>query len=55
MKTNFNNIVNRGDRICASLECNGHRLASVNGSDFPSLDAVKPHCLTWPADIWAWQ
>ncbi len=41
MKTNFNNIVNRGDRICASLECNGHRLASVNGSDFPSLDAVK--------------
>lgn len=35
------NNVNQGDRICASLECGGRRLASVNGSDFDSLDAVK--------------
>ena len=35
------NIVNRGDKICASLECNGRRLASVNGTDFSSLEAVK--------------
>ena len=36
-----NNIVNYGDRICATLECNGHTLARVNGSDFSSLQAVK--------------
>ena len=41
MKTNINNIVNCGDHICATLDCNGRRLASVNGSDFPSLEAVK--------------
>ena len=41
MKNDINNIVNRGDKICATLECNGHRLASVNGSDFPSLESVK--------------
>ena len=41
MKTNINNTVNCGDQICATLECNGRRLASVNGSDFPSLEAVK--------------
>ncbi len=41
MKKNFNNIVNLGDKICATLECNGRRLASINGMNFSSLDAVK--------------
>lgn len=41
MNKNLNNIVNYGDRICASLECNGRRLASVNGVNFSSLEAVK--------------
>lgn len=41
MKNDIINIVNCGDRICATLDCNGRRLASVNGSDFPSLEAVK--------------
>lgn len=41
MKTNINNIVNIGDQICATLECNGHRLASINGMNFNSLEAVK--------------
>ena len=41
MNKNIYNIVNYGDRICATLECNGHRLASVNGSDFSSLESVK--------------
>ena len=45
MKNDINNIVNRGDKICATLECNGRRLASVNGSDFPSLEAVKQNLL----------
>ena len=38
---NYSNIVNRDDRICASLDCNGRRLASVNSCGFPSIDAVK--------------
>ena len=41
MNKNISNIVNIGDRICATLECNGRRLASVNGMNFPSLEAVK--------------
>ena len=41
MKNDINNIVNCGDKICATLECNGRRLAMVNGSDFRSLDIVK--------------
>ena len=41
MKTNINNIVNIGDQICATLECNGRRLASINGMNFNSLEAVK--------------
>ena len=41
MKKNIFNIVNLGDRICATLECNGRRLASLEGRDFNSLDAVK--------------
>ena len=41
MKKEIINIVNRGDSICATLECNGQRLASVNGTDYSSLDAVK--------------
>ncbi len=41
MNMNICNIVNLGDMIYATLECNGRRLASVNGSDFVSLDAVK--------------
>ena len=41
MKKNIFNIVNLGDRICATLECNGHRLASVDGRDFNSIEAVK--------------
>ena len=41
MKTDISNIVNCGDQICATLECNGRRLASVNGMNFNSLEAVK--------------
>jgi hypothetical protein len=41
MNKNIINTVNRGDKICATLECNGHRLAAVNGIDFTSLEAVK--------------
>ena len=41
MKKNLMNIVNCGDEIFASLECNGRRLASVKGAGFPSLEAVK--------------
>ena len=41
MNKNFNKIVKCGDRICATLDCNGRRWASVNGVDFASLDAVK--------------
>lgn len=41
MNKNLNYIVNCGDHICATLDCNGHRLASVNGAGFASLDAVK--------------
>lgn len=41
MNKNISNIVNRGDRICATLDCNGHRLASVNGTYFSSLEDVK--------------
>ena len=37
MNKNISNIVNLGDSICATLECNGRRLASVNGSNFNSL------------------
>jgi len=41
MNKNINTIVKWGDRICASLECNGRRLATVNGSCFASLEGVK--------------
>ena len=41
MNKNLTNIVNLGDRICATLECNGRLLAAVNGSNFASLEAVK--------------
>ena len=41
MNKNLNYIVNNGDHICATLECNGRRLASVNGVNFSSLDSVK--------------
>ena len=41
MNKNINNIVNFGDKICATLECHGRRLASVNGMNFSSLEAVK--------------
>ena len=41
MKKSISNIVNRGDKICATLECNGRRLASINGMNFNSLEAVK--------------
>jgi len=41
MNKNISNIVNMGDRICATLECGGRRLASVNGINFASIDAVK--------------
>ena len=41
MNKNIINIVNCGDKICASLECNGRRLSSVNGTGFSSIDAVK--------------
>lgn len=42
--TMYNNIrknVNWGDCIRATLDYNGCRLASVNGNDFSSLEAVK--------------
>jgi len=41
MKKQMTNIVNCGDNICATIECNGRRLASINGSNFASLEAVK--------------
>ena len=41
MNKNIINNVNRGDKICATLACNGRCLASVNGMDFSSLEAVK--------------
>ena len=41
MNKNIMNIVNIGDRICATLECNGRRLASISGTHFASLDAVR--------------
>ena len=41
MEKNMTNIVNDGDKICATLECNGRRLASVNATGFSSLDTVK--------------
>ena len=40
-KNNDDRKVNWGDKICASLECNGRRLAAVTGIDFTSLEAVK--------------
>lgn len=41
MNTSIINSVNLGDSIIATLDCNGHRLASVNGTQFSSLEAVK--------------
>ena len=41
MNKNCNNIVTMGDRICATLECNGRRLACIDGMNFNSIDAVK--------------
>ena len=41
MNTGIINSVNLGDSIIATLDCNGHRLASVNGTQFSSLEAVK--------------
>ncbi len=41
MNKNIANIVNLGDKILATIECNGRRLASVNAANFSSLDAVK--------------
>lgn len=41
MKKDIINIVNCEDKICATLECNGRRLASINGTGYASLDAVK--------------
>ena len=41
MNKNISNIVNLGDSICATLDCGGRRLASVNGINFGSLEDVK--------------
>ena len=41
MEKNMTNIVNCSDRICASLECNGRRIASINGTGFTSMETVK--------------
>ena len=41
MNKYINNIVNPGDQICATLECAGCRLATVNGVNFSSIEAVK--------------
>ena len=45
MNRNITSIVNFGDRIFATLECHGRCLASVNGSDFTSIEAVKRRLL----------
>lgn len=52
MNKNIMNIVNCGDRICATLECNGRRLASISGTHFASLDAVR-HALISAAGRYA--
>ena len=41
MNKNFSNIVNYGDKIIATLECKGRRLATVNGTGYSSLEGVK--------------
>lgn len=41
MNTDIINPLNMGDSIIATLDCNGRRLASVNGTHFSSLEAVK--------------
>lgn len=41
MNKNMTNIVNFGDKIFATLDCNGRRLASVDGMEFNGLEAVK--------------
>ena len=41
MNKNFSNIVNYGDKIIATMECNGRRLAAVNGTVYSSLEDVK--------------
>ena len=41
MKHNIINTVSLGDRIFATLDRQGNRLASINGSCFESLDAVR--------------
>ncbi len=41
MNKNLNNVVIFGDRIYASLVCNGRCLASINGMNFSSLEDVK--------------
>lgn len=41
MKKDLFKIVEAGDRICATIECNGRRLASINGNGYDSLEAVK--------------
>ena len=41
MNTSIINLISCGDRIIATLDCNGRRLASINGTHFSSLEAVK--------------
>ena len=41
MEKNLTNIVDCDDRICASLECNGRRLVSINATGFTSMETIK--------------
>ena len=41
MQNQLNHIVNCGDHICASIDCNGRRLASVIGTNFSSIESIK--------------
>ena len=41
MEKILTNNVNCDDRICASLECNGRRLATINATGFSSMETIK--------------
>lgn len=41
MEKILTNNVNSDDRICASLECNGRRLATINATGFSSMETIK--------------
>ena len=55
MNKYINNIVNPSDHICATLECAGRRLASINGMNLNSLDAIRRALLDLPAVLLVWR